>query len=110
MKRVGVREFRDHATKYLAGSEPLAIERYGEPIGFYIPVLNDRRDSQAEAERRRRLAESVERLEKTIQGILDRTGMTEEEFSRYFDPELPFPDEPDEPSLAQAAPAHAAGH
>jgi hypothetical protein len=33
---VGVREFRNQATQYLAGDEVLAIERHGQPIGFYI--------------------------------------------------------------------------
>ena len=41
--------------------------------------------------------------------ILDRTGMTEEEFSRYFDPDVPFPDESVEPSPPPADPAHALG-
>ncbi len=42
MKQVGIREFRDHATKYLAGDEVLAIERHGQPIGFYIPTGESR--------------------------------------------------------------------
>ena len=29
MKNVGVREFRDHATKYLAGPETVAVNRHG---------------------------------------------------------------------------------
>lgn len=42
MKRVGIREFRDHATRYLAGDEVLAIERHGQPVGFYIPTTIQR--------------------------------------------------------------------
>ncbi|MEA2596927.1 MAG: hypothetical protein QOF01_3396, partial [Thermomicrobiales bacterium] len=98
MKRVGVREFRDNATKYLAGEEALTIERHGEPIGFYFPNPGARRDPQADAERRLKQAESMARLEKTIQGILERTGMSEEEFSRYFDLNEPLPDDPVESS------------
>jgi antitoxin (DNA-binding transcriptional repressor) of toxin-antitoxin stability system len=38
MKRVGVREFRDHATRYLSQGEVLAVERHGRPIGCFIPA------------------------------------------------------------------------
>ncbi len=38
---VGVREFRDHATKYLAGPETVAVNRHGRVIGFYIPLKRD---------------------------------------------------------------------
>jgi hypothetical protein len=38
VKRVGIREFRDRASHYLASAEVLAVERHGQPIGFYIPV------------------------------------------------------------------------
>jgi hypothetical protein len=94
MKRVGVREFRDHATKYLASNEPLAIERYGDTIGFYIPTGVGQRDPVEEEERRRRQADSIARLEKTIQQILDETGMTEDELADLFDPTKPLPEHP----------------
>jgi hypothetical protein len=38
MKDVGVREFRDHASRYLSGDEPLAVRRHGRILGFYVPV------------------------------------------------------------------------
>ncbi len=37
MKNVGVREFRDHATTYLSGREPIAINKHGRVIGFFAP-------------------------------------------------------------------------
>lgn len=49
MKRVGVREFRDHATQYLSGQEVVAVERHGQPIGFYIPTGKSQRESFEEA-------------------------------------------------------------
>lgn len=70
MKRIGVREFRDHATKYLAGEEVLAVERHGQPIGFYIPT--SRRRGEA-------LAESLARLDAVVRDVLRETGMTEDE-------------------------------
>jgi len=38
MTHIGVREFRDHATRYLADEDVVAIERHGKVIGFYVPV------------------------------------------------------------------------
>ena len=70
MKRSGVREFRDHATKYLAGDEVLAVERHGQPIGFYIPT-SPRRGEE--------LAESLARLDAVVREVLRDTGMTEDE-------------------------------
>ncbi len=81
MKTVGVREFRDHATKYLASGEPLQIERHGKTLGFFIPV------QRPDPEERRR---TLEALEKTIQRILARTGMTEDELADMFDLSKPL--------------------
>jgi hypothetical protein len=109
MKRIGVREFRDHATKYLAGDEPLAIERHGEPIGFYFPVTMERRDPDAEAARRQRLQESIATLEETIKEVLDRTGMTEDELADLFDPNKPLPEQPIRRPRRVAVSDHASG-
>lgn len=83
MKHVGVREFRDHATQYLAGDEALAVERHGEPIGFYIPTKGNRRESFEQA---------LEQLEQTVQRMVAETGLSEEELSRLFDVKQPLPD------------------
>jgi hypothetical protein len=86
MKHVGVREFRDHATQFLAGDEVLAIERHGVPIGYYWPVgsgIGPRRGSKEAKDAR-------ERLERTIEGILHRTGHTEEELAHFFDLSIPI--------------------
>src|SRR5438067_7992577 len=85
VKRVGVREFRDHATQYLAGDEVLAIERHGQPIGFYIPTG---------ASTRQRSTQSLERLERMIQRVRAETGLSEDELSRLFDLREPVPDRP----------------
>ena len=37
MKKIGVREFRDSATKFIAGGAPLQIERHGHPAGYFVP-------------------------------------------------------------------------
>lgn len=85
MKRVGVREFRDHATQYLSGGEVLAIERHGLPLGYYLPAGTQSRKGSKEAN------EALDRLDRTVQKILDETGMTEEELSRFFDLSVPLP-------------------
>src|SRR5687768_17491630 len=90
MKRVGVREFRDHATKYLAGDEALTIERNGEPIGIYIPTAPSSRQRKVEA---------MARLEAAVQRLLDATGMTEEELGDYFDLSKPLPEESEHASV-----------
>jgi antitoxin (DNA-binding transcriptional repressor) of toxin-antitoxin stability system len=85
MRRVGVREFRNHATQYLAGDDVLAIERHGQPIGFYIPTRASRQESFAQA---------LERLEQTVQRVLADTGLSDEELSRLYDLGEPVPDRP----------------
>ena len=85
MKHIGVREFRDHATKYLSGDEVLAIERHGVPLGFYLPASMQSRKGSKEAN------EALDRLDRTVKRILEETGMTEEELSRYFDLSVPLP-------------------
>jgi hypothetical protein len=93
MKRVGVREFRDHATQYLASDEVLAIERHGQPIGFYIPTGKSRQENFQEA---------LARLEQTVGQVLAETGMSEDQLARLFDLNEPLPEERAETSKVQA--------
>ncbi len=85
MKRVGVREFRDHATQYLAGREVLAVERHGQPIGFYVPTGASRQESFAQA---------LERLEQAVQRVVAHTGRSEDELSQLFNLREPVPEPP----------------
>ena len=87
MKHVGVREFRDRATSYLKGTEPLAVERHGKLIGFYIPV-ESKRSSEDE------LKEALVRLDASVKRVLEETGMTEDELADYFDLSKPAPEHP----------------
>ena len=75
MKSIGVREFRDHATTYLSGSDPVAVSKHGHVIGFYIPLERD------EGEVRR----AVVRLGEAVEQVLKETGMSEEELAGLFD-------------------------
>lgn len=77
MKDVGVRDFRDHASSYLYGEEPLTVRRHGRVIGFYLPVkqkadneelqsaLQEARDSLADLRREAGLSE-----EELIDGLV----------------------------------------
>jgi len=37
MRTLGIRAFRDAATKHLAAREALEIQRHGHPVGYFIP-------------------------------------------------------------------------
>jgi antitoxin (DNA-binding transcriptional repressor) of toxin-antitoxin stability system len=70
MQRIGVRDFKNKATSLLASDETLIIERHGKVIGFYVPLAaKDRAAGRA----------ALDRLGETVEAILDRTGMTEDE-------------------------------
>jgi len=84
MKHVGVREFRDHATKYFAGDEVIAIERHGETIGYFMPAKQPRSKPSPEA---------WDRLEESIQRAMAETGLSRDEFERFFDLSQPVPEE-----------------
>ena len=99
MRRLGVREFRDHATRYLAGDEVLAIERHGRPLGFYIPTGPKPRDNFAQA---------LQRLQQTVEQVLAETGLTEEELSALFDLNKPIPERPHRRRLKPVADERAA--
>lgn len=84
MKRIGVREFRDHATRYLAGDDVLAIERHGKPIGYYIPAgSQDRTDA----------TQGLPIWESIAQRMMAETGMSEDELADLFDLSKPLPSE-----------------
>ncbi|MGH2558497.1 MAG: hypothetical protein ACRDJH_05490 [Thermomicrobiales bacterium] len=109
MKRIGVREFRDHATKYLAGDEVLAIERHGNQIGVYIPTKATRREP-VKAGRREDVDEALERLGETVQRVLEETGMSEDELADFFDLNKPVPELPEPRTSERLTTTHAAGH
>lgn len=69
MKQVGVREFRDRATAYLSGSEPIAVTKYGRNIGIYIPL--ERNENE--------LRRAVDQVEQILNRILAETTGDEDE-------------------------------
>lgn len=82
LKEVGVREFRDHATRYLSGPDSIAVTRNGRVIGVYVPLKRDE-------EKARR---ALDKFGATIERILQETGMTEDELADLLDLSKPFPE------------------
>jgi antitoxin (DNA-binding transcriptional repressor) of toxin-antitoxin stability system len=82
MKQVGVREFRDHATLYLSGNESIAVTKNGRTIGVYTPFKQD-------YEKRKR---AIDDLSRTVNRVLQETGMTEDELADIFDLSKPLPE------------------
>lgn len=79
MKDVGVREFRDHASSYLAGAEPLAVRRHGQVLGFYLPV---KRKSDAQE-----LQAALQELGDSLADLRQETGLSEEELVEELVPD-----------------------
>lgn len=75
LKTVGVREFRDRATAYLSGAEPVAVSKHGRVIGFYVPLERDA------TEARRALAQ----LADSVQRVVAESGMSEDELAQLLD-------------------------
>lgn len=75
MKHVGVREFRDRASQFITGGEPVAIERHGHVVGFFVPVGPDRDEARR----------ALGRLESTVRRLVDQGDLTEEQLSALVD-------------------------
>ncbi len=96
MKRIGAHEFERRVAQILDESEMLSIERDGRVIGHYIPVPNGPAGNGATGPEESRHADAetraaIERLERVLEGIYARTGMTEDELADVLDPSKPFP-------------------
>lgn len=75
LKNVGVREFRDHATSYLSGSDPVAVSKHGRVVGFYVPLQRDEDEATA----------AVAKLGEVVSQVLADNGMSEDELASLFD-------------------------
>ena len=74
LNTVGVREFRDHATTYLSGSEPVAVSKHGHVIGFYIPLDRDEHEVQR----------AIARLGQVVGQVLQESRLSEDELAALF--------------------------
>lgn len=76
MRKVGVKEFRDNATKLLASGETMLIERHGHPVGYFIPVKTEKEKEAAKV--------ALKQLEEAVNEFIAETGISEEELADFF--------------------------
>ena len=75
MRKVGIKEFRDNATKLLAAGETMLVERHGHPVGYFIPV---KQKGSAEAD------EAAARLAEVLERAVNESGLSEDELAELF--------------------------
>jgi len=78
IKDVGVREFRDHASSYLSGDEPLAVRRHGRVLGFYLPVKHKSDGEELQA--------ALRELGESLAELREASGLSEEDLVEEFVP------------------------
>ncbi len=76
MKTVGIREFRDKASQYLASREVVAVKRHNKLVGFYLPVAQS---DEIEIE------QALQRLSQTVEKAMAESGMDEAALSSALD-------------------------
>lgn len=75
-EKIEIREFRENLARYLEAGRPLAITRYGETLGFYIPA--QKRSRKAELETMRGAA-------KELEAMIASWGATEDELMNDYE-------------------------
>ena len=75
LEKIGIREFRNNLAKYLSATEPVAVMRHGQTVGYFLPT--QKKPEQAELESLMRAAEKLDRL------LVD-SGITEDELVEEF--------------------------
>lgn len=68
MKSIGIREFRDKASHYLASKDVVAVKRHGKLVGFYVPV------PQSEPEE---ITQALQKLNQTVEKAIAESGLDE---------------------------------
>jgi antitoxin (DNA-binding transcriptional repressor) of toxin-antitoxin stability system len=76
MKSVGIREFRDKASQYLASGEAVAVKRHGKIVGFYIPI---------EQSEKIEIEQALQRLNQTVETAIAESGMDEAALAHALD-------------------------
>jgi len=75
MRKVGIKEFRDNATKLFASGETMLIERHGHPVGYFIPVKRKNTEAAKQA---------LVQLEEAVNKLVEETGLSEDELADFF--------------------------
>ena len=72
MRNVGIKELKDQASAIVSTGEAVIIEKYGRPVGLYVPLGENAADDKG---RVYRLAENIQRL---MADIASQNAMTPE--------------------------------
>ena len=60
LEKIGIREFRNNLAKYISVTEPVAVMRHGQTVGYFLPT--HKKPEQAELESLKVAAEKLDRL------------------------------------------------
>ena len=82
MNHVRIEDFRQKPDQYLSVPHVVAIDKDDRTVGYFVPVASAHNDDY-----RHTLAD----LEATIERVLARTGMTEDQLADLLDPGKPLP-------------------
>lgn len=75
MRNVGIKELKDQASSIVSAGEAVIIERYGRPVGMYVPLEQVGAGDKARAYQ---LASDIQRL---MREIAERSGLTPDELA-----------------------------
>jgi antitoxin (DNA-binding transcriptional repressor) of toxin-antitoxin stability system len=75
MRTVGIKELKDRASNIISEGETVIIEKYGRPVGMYVPLGES---SKVDKLRTYQFAENINRL---MQEIAQKSGKTAEELA-----------------------------
>jgi antitoxin (DNA-binding transcriptional repressor) of toxin-antitoxin stability system len=75
LQKIGIREFRNNLAKYLSASEPIAVMRHGQTIGYFLPT----HQKPAIAE-----LETLKVAAAKLDALLAAKGVTEDELVEEF--------------------------
>jgi hypothetical protein len=95
MNHVRIDEFERQVGRFLNAQHAVAIDKDDQTVGYYLPVPSGKDEE---------FRQTMSRLETTIQRVLDRTGMTEDELADLFDPNNPLPADVESEVSAPSAP------
>ena len=75
IQKIGIREFRNNLAKYLNATDPLAVTRHGQTVGYFLPT--HQKPEKAELESLKMAAVKLDEL-------LASSGITAEELVAEF--------------------------
>ena len=74
-QKVGIREFRERLATFLEASEPVAITRHGETVGYYIPAKPTKAAAHLAA---------LQKAAQQLDALLEARSVTEDELVTEF--------------------------